>query len=145
MHGPVPVWHQSTASSSNTSSHSRSASTAHLRSHPHVNMSSAWVKQTQSSQLVNTIAYWLFLLQFQSEPQSPSNTAVFGYWMNPRYWTNQASQWFSNLFIGPVPNGTLNPCGLPLSAHFRAVLPLWLSGRSLQQARTSAREHPSEC
>ncbi len=31
----------------------------------------------------------------------------------------------------PVPNDTLNPCGLPLSPHFRDVMPLWLSGRSL--------------
>ncbi len=32
--------------------------------------------------------------------------------------------------LGPVPNGTLNPRG-PLSLHFRDVMPLWLSGRSL--------------
>ncbi len=39
---------------------------------------------------------------------------------------------------GPVPNGTLNPRGLPLSPHFRDVMPLWLSGRSLLRACTSA-------
>ncbi len=33
--------------------------------------------------------------------------------------------------LGPVPNGTLNPRGLPLSPHFRDVMPLWLSGRRL--------------
>ncbi len=40
--------------------------------------------------------------------------------------------------LGPVPNGTLNPRGLPLSPHFRDVMPLWLSGRSLLRACTSA-------
>ncbi len=39
---------------------------------------------------------------------------------------------------GSVPNGTLNPRGLPLSPHFRDVMPLWLSGRSLMRACTSA-------
>ncbi len=39
---------------------------------------------------------------------------------------------------GSVPNGTLNPCGLPLSPHFHDVMPLWLSGRSLMRACTSA-------
>ncbi len=42
-----------------------------------------------------------------SEPQlkcfvSPSNTAVFRYWMNPRYWTNQVNQRFSKPFIKTV-------------------------------------------
>ncbi len=35
---------------------------------------------------------------------------------------------------GPVPNGTLNPRGLPLSPHFRDVMLLWLSGRNLLQS-----------
>ncbi len=44
---------------------------------------------------------------FQSKPQqncfvSQSNTAVFRYWMNPSFWTNQVSQWFSNPFIKTV-------------------------------------------
>ncbi len=58
---------------------------------------------------------------------------------------------------GPVPNGSLHPRGLPLSPHFRDVMPLWLSGRSLVRAQQKfgsrahnghkggAREHPSEC
>ncbi len=33
--------------------------------------------------------------------------------------------------IGHVPNGTVNPRGLPLSPHFCDVMPLWLLGRSL--------------
>ncbi len=37
---------------------------------------------------------------------------------------------------GPVPNGTLNPRGLPRSPHFRGVMPLWLSGRSLLRSST---------
>ncbi len=57
----------------------------------------------------------------------------------------------------PVPNGTLNPRGLPLSPHFRDVMPLWLSGRSLlrsspqfrlgrsaDRGRITAAKHPSE-
>ncbi len=39
--------------------------------------------------------------------------------------------------LGPVPNGTLDPRGLPLSPHFRDVTPLWLSGRSLLWAGPS--------
>ncbi len=41
--------------------------------------------------------------------------------------------WNAPIFTkpGPVPNGTLNPCGLSLSPHFRDVVPLWLSCRSL--------------
>ncbi len=38
--------------------------------------SSLWVKQTKSSQFVNTIAYWLFLLKFADEV-SIRATAVF--------------------------------------------------------------------
>ncbi len=41
---------------------------------------------------------------------------------------------------GPVPNGTLNPRGIPLSPHFRDIMPLWLSGRSLLRACASARQ-----
>ncbi len=35
---------------------------------------------------------------------------------------------------GPVPIGTLNPRGLPLSPHFHDVMLLWLSGRNLLQS-----------
>ncbi len=40
--------------------------------------------------------------------------------------------------LGPVPNGTLNPGG-PLSLHFRDVMPLWLSGRSLLRSSPCGR------
>ncbi len=33
--------------------------------------------------------------------------------------------------VGPVPNGTLNPHCLPLSPHFRYVMPLWLLAKHL--------------
>ncbi len=62
-----------------------------------------------------------------------------------------------SVYYDPVPNGTLNPCGLPLSPHFRDVMPLWLSarsllrsslqcglGRSADRGRITAAKHPSE-
>ncbi len=59
---------------------------------------------------------------------------------------------------GPVTNGTINPCGLPLSPHFHDAKPLWLLGRILLRSSpqswldrsadrgriTAADEHPSE-
>ncbi len=54
----------------------------------------------------------------------------------------------------PVPNGTLNPRGLPRSPHFCDVMPLWLSGsvgsvevriEGVHNGRKGgAQEHPSE-
>ncbi len=50
-----------------------------------------------------------------------------------KIWRQTSQLWADKK--GPVPNGTLNHCGLP---HFRDVMPLWLSGRSLLRACTSA-------
>ncbi len=41
--------------------------------------------------------------------------------------------------FGSVPNGTLNPRCLPRSLHFHDVMPLWLSGRSLQRSSPHCR------
>lgn len=40
---------------------------------------------------------------------------------------------------GPVPNGTLNHCVLPLNPHFCHVMPLWLPGRSLLRSSLQCR------
>ncbi len=96
--------------------------------------SSLWVKLTQSSQFV--IQFDCFcsssLTKFQSKPQqncfvSLSNTAVF--WMNPRFWMNQVSQWFSNPFIK-----TVVTC---LVFEWISRLNEWLMTHSLKQSFTA--------
>ncbi len=61
------------------------------------------------------------------------------FWRNAR---NIYAEINTNI-IGLVPNGTLNPCGLSPSLHFRDIMLLWLSGRSLLQSSPQCRGHIS--